>query len=135
MLATLGLEVGDVMTPEVFSVTDEATLGDAVDAMAVHRVHAVLVTGAQTGTPLGWVTTRGLLGLVQQDPGTPVTDAITEEARSIDPNATLRAAVYALALPGVGRLLVRSRGGGEPEGVITEYDLTVRAARLSRPEA
>ena len=120
------------MTPDVYSVTDEASLGDAIDAMADHRVHAILVVGKRTGTPLGWVTTRGLLGLVEADPATPVTDAITEEARSIEPTATLRAAVYALALPGVSRLLVRSRDGGEPEGVLTQYDLTVKAARLSR---
>jgi CBS domain-containing protein len=128
----LALEARDVMTPEVFSVTDEATLGDAIDAMADHRVHAILVVGARTGTPLGWVTTRGLLGLVDEDPDTPVADAITEEARSIEPHATLRAAIYALALPGVGRLLVRGRAGREPEGVLTEYDVTVRAPRLSR---
>ena len=135
MLATLALEVRDVMTPEVFSVTDDVTLGDAVDAMADHRVHAILVVGAQTRTALGWVTTCGVLGLVEKDSDTPVTEAITEEARSIEPTATLRAAVYALALPGVDRLLVRSRDGGDPEGVITEYDLAVKPAGLSRHPA
>jgi CBS domain-containing protein len=132
---TLALEAREVMTPDVFSVTDQATLRDAIDAMAEHRVHAILVVGTRTGTPLGWVTTRGLLGLVEADQDIPVTDAITEEARSIEPTATLRAAVYALALPGVSRLLVRSRDGEEPEGVLTQYDLTVKAPRLIRHPA
>jgi len=126
----LDRDVRDVMNPGVVTVDDDATLEQAVEAMAEHRIHAVLVVGAHTGTPLGWVNTRGLLGHVGSAPGTRVTDAITEEARVIDPTATVRAAIYALALPGVTRLLVGRRGSSKWEGVVTDYDLTVKAAQL-----
>jgi CBS domain-containing protein len=131
----LALEAQDVMTPGVVTVCDDATLGDAVDAMADHRIHAVLVVDRESGTPLGWITARGLLAKVGCDPGMAAGDAVDEQARSIEPDATLRAAIYALALPGVTRLLVRTRGEAVPAGVITDYDLTVRATRLSRRPA
>jgi CBS domain-containing protein len=134
----LELDVRDVMTTGVVTITDDSTLDQAVDAMAAHRIHAVLVVGARAGTPLGWITTRGLLGLLGIDGKTPTTEAITEEAKAIEPTASLRSAIYALSFPGVTRLLVRRRESTEPEGVVTDYDLTVRATRLAgfsrRPE-
>jgi CBS domain-containing protein len=135
MISDLNLEARDVMTEGVVTISDAGTLEEAMDAMAEHRIHAILVVGARSGTALGWVNTRGLLGFVGCDPATPVTEAITEQAKSIEPRATLRAAIYALALPGVTRLLVRSRANEEPEGVISDYDLTIRAARLNRLRA
>ena len=131
----LELDVRDVMTPGVVTVSDHATLDEAVDAMAAHRIHAVLVVGDRAGTALGWITTRGLLGLVGGEAETLATDAITERATAIEPNASVRSAIYALSLSGGTRLLVRHRQGDEVEGVISDYDLTVRATRLSRRPA
>ena len=131
----LELGVCDVMTPGVVTIADDATVDDAVDAMAAHRIHAVLVLGSRAGTALGWITTRGLLGLVGWDADTPATEAITERAMTIEPNASVRSAIYALALPGVTRLLVRHRQLDTVEGVITDFDLTVKATRLSRRPA
>jgi CBS domain-containing protein len=126
------------MTTGVVTVRDDATLDQAVDAMAAHRIHAVLVVGRRAGTPLGWVTTRGLLGLLGIEGQSPVTEAITEEAKAIEPTATLRSAICALAFPGVTRLLVRHRQSTKPVGVVTDYDLTVKAIQLAglsrRPE-
>ena len=128
----LELDVRDVMTTGVVTIPDDSTLDQAVDAMAEHRIHAVLVVGRRAGTALGWITTRGLLGLIGWDEQAAAPDAITEQATAIEPDASVRAAIYALGLPGVARLLVRSRSADEPEGVVTDYDLTVKAARLSR---
>jgi CBS domain-containing protein len=134
----LELDVRDVMTKGVVAIPDDATLDQAVDAMAAHRIHAVLVVRTRTGTPLGWITTRGLLGMLGADGRTPVTEAISEEPRAIEPTASLRAAIYALSFLGATRLLVRPRGTTQPEGVVTDYDLTIRATRLAgfsrRPE-
>jgi CBS domain-containing protein len=134
----LELDVRDVMTRGVVAIADDATLDEAVDAMAAHRIHAVLVVRKRTGTPLGWITTRGLLGMLGADGQTPVTAAISEEPKAIEPTASLRAAIYALSFLGVTRLLVRPRDAAEPEGVVTDYDLTIRATRLAgfsgRPE-
>jgi len=131
----LALQACDVMTPGVVTISDGATLDDAVDAMAGHRIHAVLVVGTHTGTPLGWITSRGLLGFVGRSGDTPATEAITEQVKAIEPTAPLRSAIYALALPGTTRLLVRRRDSPLAEGVITDYDLSVKAARLSRHQA
>jgi CBS domain-containing protein len=133
--SVLELGVCDVMTPGVVTISDDAKLDDAVDAMAAHRIHAVLVLGSRADTALGWITTRGLLGLVGWDANTPATEAITERATTIEPNASVRSAIYALALPGVTRLLVRHRQLDTVEGVITDFDLTVKATRLSRRPA
>lgn len=127
----LELDVRDVMTAGVVTIPDDATLDQAVDSMAAHRIHAVLVVGTLTGGALGWITTRGLLGMLGVDGRTLATDAITEEPKAIEPTASLRAAIYALSFPGVTRLLVRPRGSAEPEGVVTDYDLTVRATRVA----
>jgi CBS domain-containing protein len=51
---TLELEAREVMSPGVVTISDDATVDRAVEAMAVHRVHAILVVGGRTGTPLGW---------------------------------------------------------------------------------
>jgi CBS domain-containing protein len=82
----LELKVRHVMSPGVVTISDDAMVGDAVDAMALHRIHVILVVGGQTGTALGWVTTRGLLGFVGRDARTPVTDAITERVTAIEPS-------------------------------------------------
>ncbi len=122
------------MTPGVVSISDDATLGRAVEAIAAHRVHAVLVVGGRTGTPLGWITTRGLLGFVGADLMTPATEAITEQVSAIEPSASVRSAVYALSLPGVTRLLVRRRPQLAPEGVVTDFDLAVVVALIDEGE-
>jgi CBS domain-containing protein len=127
--------VRDVMTTRVVSVPDDAMLQEAIDLMGAEGIHGILVLGRRTGRPLGWITTRGLLGLLGIDEGTPVTEAITEEAKAIEPTASVRSAIYALSFPGMTRLLVRRRDEIEPEGVVTDYDLTVRATRLSRRPA
>ena len=57
-------EIGDFMTPGCVCISDDATVEEAAQALTAHRVHAVLVLGARNGTPLGWVTARGLLGWV-----------------------------------------------------------------------
>jgi CBS domain-containing protein len=128
----LELAVSEVMTPGVVTVADNTTVDDAVDALAAHWLHALLVVGSHTGTPLGWVTTRGLLGLIDGDPAMPVTEAITERVVGISPDASVRAAIYAISLAGVTRLLVRHSPADAAEGVISDFDLAVKARLLRR---
>ena len=128
----LELDVSEVMTADVVTVDEGATLEEAVEVMAAHRIHAVLVVGVRSGTALGWVTTRGLLAHVGSAAATRVNDAITEEAKAINPGASVRTAIYALSFPDVSRLLVRRRESAHWEGVVTEYDVTVGAIDLSR---
>ena len=123
-------EVRDFMTPGCVTISDDVTVEQAAEALAVHRVHAVLVVGAANGTPLGWVTARGLLGWLGRDCSLhSARDAITEHVTAIEPQASVRAAVYALSLGGTTRLLVRRRPHSLPEGVITDFDLAIAARR------
>jgi CBS domain-containing protein len=127
----LDREVADVMTPGCVVISEAASVAEAANAMAVHRVHAVLVVGARNGTPLGWVTHRGLLAWIGRgDRGLArASAAITEQVRAIPAHESLRTALYALSLSGTTRLLVRSRPNQMPEGVLSDFDLATAAGR------
>ena len=127
--ALLDREVAEFMTPGCVVISQAASVADAAKAMAVHRVHAVLVVGARNGTPLGWVTHRGLLGWVGRDRSLArASEAITEQVRAIPAHESLRTALYALSLSGTTRLLVRSRPNAMPEGVLSDFDLALATA-------
>ena len=53
----------------------------------------------------------------------------TEQVTAIPPTERVRTALYALSSAGTTRLLVRRRPHLLPEGVITDFDLAVAAAR------
>ena len=128
--ALLEREVAEFMTPGCLVISEAASVADAATAMAAHRVHAVLVVGARSGTPLGWVTHRGLLGWIGRDRSLArATEAITEQVRAIPAHESLRTALYALSLSGTTHLLVRSRPNQLPEGVLSDFDLAMAAGR------
>jgi len=118
------------MTPGCIVISEVASVADAAKAMAAHNVHAVLVVGARNGTPLGWVTHRGLLGWIGRDRSlVRATEAITEQVRAIPAHECVRTALYALSLSGTTRLLVRSRPNVMPVGVLSDFDLAKAAGR------
>lgn len=128
--ALLEREVADLMTPGCVVISQAASVADAAKAMAAHKVHAVLVVGGSNGTPLGWVTHRGLLGWVGRDRSVArASEAITEQVRAIPAHESVRTALYALSLSGTTRLLVRSKPNQLPEGVLSDFDLAVAAGR------
>lgn len=122
----LVVEARELMTPGVISVPEDASLSQVHRALDVHRVHALLVVGARSGQPVGWVTARGLLAWLDGDPSLATArDAVTEPAIAIEPSATGREAVAALNQGGVTRLLVQRHAEAMPEGVITDLDLVI----------
>jgi CBS domain-containing protein len=128
--ALLDREVAHFMTPGCVVISETASVADAAKAIAAHRVHAVLVVGGRNGTPLGWVTHRGLLGWIGRDRSLArATEAITEQVRAIPAHESLRTALYALSLSGTTRLLVRSKPNQMPEGVLSDFDLAMAAGR------
>jgi CBS domain-containing protein len=123
-------EVRDFMTPGCVCISDDTTVAEAAEALRRHRVHAVLVVGSVKGTPLGWVTARGLLNWIGRDRQlASARDAITEQVTAIDADEPVRTALYALSTAGTTRLLVRRRPHQLPEGVITDFDLAMAAGR------
>ncbi|HET8822718.1 MAG TPA: CBS domain-containing protein [Thermoleophilaceae bacterium] len=126
----LDREVAEFMTPGCVVISQAASVADAARAMAAHRVHAILVVGARNGTPLGWITHRGLLAWVGRDRSLArASEAITEQVRAIPAHESMRTALYALSLSGTTRLLVRSRPNALPEGVLSDFDLAMAAGR------
>lgn len=120
-----GLErlVRDVMTPGVVAIPDDASAAQAARALVAHHVHAVLVV-SDVGAPLGWVTAETLRhsrGLEHAHAS--AGSVVTEQVTGIEAEASVGAALYALSMPGVTRLVVRAKGHGFPVGVVTDIDL------------
>lgn len=121
--------VREIMRPGVITIAEDASLAQAYRAMTSHGVNSVLVVGARHGTPLGWVTARGLLDWVDRDPTlTRVHQAISEEPVAIHPSANVREAVAALSRPGVLQLMVTRRDDRTPQGVVSASDVIRLAA-------
>lgn len=120
----LELRVADLMTPGCVVISEAASVADAADTMARYRVHAVLVLGARNGTPLGWITHRGLMGWIGRDRNDArASEAITEQVCAISAEARIHTARHALSQAGTTRLLVRTRPDELPEGVLSDFDL------------
>ena len=113
-----------IMRSGVISMPEDASLRQAMRAMAAHAVHAVLIVGARDGTPLGWVTARGVLAWLTRDAAlAPAAIAITEPAVCIDPTASAVNVVRVLAETGAMHLLVAYQPDVPPQGVVGELDI------------
>lgn len=120
----LDTPVRDIMTPGVVSIAEDASLTQTLRAMSAHDLHAVLVIGSKDRAPLGWVTARGLLAWIGQDPGlVHARDAVTERAETIEPGASARDALRALSQPEITHLLVTRSTDAFPEGVVSAINL------------
>ena len=113
-----------IMRPGVISMPEDASLRQAMRAMAAHAVHAVLIVGARDGAALGWVTARGVLAWLTRDAAlAPAAIAITEPAVCIEPAASAADVVRLLAETGATHLLVAYHPGVPPQGVVGELDI------------
>jgi CBS domain-containing protein len=113
-----------IMRPGVISIPEDASLRQAMRAMAAHAVHAVLIVGARDATPLGWVTARGVLAWLTRDAAlAPAAIAITEPAVWIEPTASAAEVVRMLADTGATHMLVAYQPDVPPYGVVGELDI------------
>lgn len=58
------LQVRDILTPVVYSVTEDATVDEIASLMLQHHLHRVLVKCSDDGRAVGIITTSDLLGLL-----------------------------------------------------------------------
>lgn len=110
------------MTEDVVTVTTEATLRDAAERMTKERIGSVLVADP---------TARGILtetdavraGYRRNEPfsAIPVTDEMTPDVVTIDPEASLRSAVRTMTDDEIKRLPVVD--GIDLVGIVTVTDL------------
>ena len=125
--------VRDFMRPGVIAVSEDASLRQAERAMVRHGVHAILVLGRTSGRPLGWVTSRGMLGWINQDLGlVQAGRAVSETPTYIEPGATAQEAVQALSDVAVSHLLVARAPGETPQGVVSDLDVIALCTRERR---
>lgn len=123
----------DFMRPGVIAVSEDASLRQAERAMVRHGVHAILVLGRTTGRPVGWVTSRSMLGWISHDLGLVQTgQAVSETPTYIDPGATAHEAVKALSDSAVSHLLVTRAPGETPQGVVSDLDVIALCTRDHR---
>jgi signal-transduction protein with cAMP-binding, CBS, and nucleotidyltransferase domain len=122
--------VGEVMHHGLIALPATATLADVASTMSENKVHAVLITGTD-GSPLGWVTSRGILHNHPRDwsIADSAAAAITQPAASVAPTATLADAMTVFVATGATHILVGSSDGRAPIGVIADSDLVAFVAQ------
>ena len=126
----LDSHVRTIMRAGVILVPEDASVRQVQRALIEHGVHAILVVGTQTGLPVGWATTRGVLERALGDAALlPAVLAVTEPVETIQPNATAEDALRQMVERGAARLLVCRKPGAPPEGVLTDTDLIRLSAR------
>lgn len=120
----LSAPVTEVMHHGVVALSCKATLADTAAAMRDNKVHAVLISGSD-GSPLGWVTSRGILHNHARDWTTDssAADAITDPAASVAPTATVGDAMTVFVATGASHILVGASAAEPPLGVIADSDL------------
>jgi CBS domain-containing protein len=126
----LDTPISDVMHHGFIALPATATLVDAASKMRDNKVHAVLITGTD-GSPLGWVTSRGILHNHARDWTTAASaaDAITERAATVAPTATLTDALTVFVATGASHILVASDIAQAPIGVVADSDLVAFMAQ------
>jgi CBS domain-containing protein len=114
-------ECREVMCRDVVAVQSDASVSAVAQAFDENDVSAVIVVSSVTGKPVGWIRAGDL---ADRDADVmAAAESIGQTVIGIEPSASVRAARYALALPGITHLSVRDRGGDFPLGVITANEV------------
>jgi CBS domain-containing protein len=124
--------VADAMRHGVVSCFVDASLHEAARTMALHRVHALVVTNAD-GSLAGVLSDIGLLGGLL-DPGGPDNTAgevADREPATISSDDTVADAARLMRERGTSHLLVRDARSGRPSGMLSTLDV---AGMLAGPE-
>lgn len=133
------MHVADIMRTDLKTISADATVADAVAALALARVSAMPVLDRQ-GRAVGICTTRDVLLAESrcENPdarerlfeSTLVLEIMTPWPETIAPDADLRAAARTMLQHGVQRLFVSE--GGRLVGVVSQTDIVdaVAAARI-----
>lgn len=132
------LRVADVMNPGVISISDEATLAEAIEQLRGHRISALVVVD-HSGHMVGVISQTDLIRAFQEGNGAdvlsrPVSEYMTRDVISCAPHKSLQYAMQLLNDQKIHRLVVvETRDGGRfvtdrmmPVGILSQTDI-VRA--------
>jgi CBS domain-containing protein len=125
------MSVSDIMTEDLVTVSLGASLNEAVDRMLERRVGSVVVTDGDGAT--GIVTETDVLAAASYDrplADIPVSRARSESVVTIDPDASLEAAVERMHDYGIKKLVVGEEA--DPVGIVTLTDLVYHRYELAQ---
>ena len=117
-------QIQDIMTKQIHTVHNDATLREVARVMRDQQIGDVLVTN-RDGTLLGIVTDRDIV--VRADAAaksldtTPVSEACTDQLVSLSPSSSIDDAVQLMREHAIRRVPVVS--DGKPIGIVTIGDL------------
>jgi CBS domain-containing protein len=139
------LRVADVMNPHVISISDEATLSEAIELLRRNRITALVVVD-HSGHMVGVISQTDIVRAFQENAGAdvmgqPVSAYMTQDVISCAPHKSLNYAMRMLNDNKIHRLVVvETRDGGRfvtdrmmPVGILSQTDI-VRAL-IGRIEA
>lgn len=113
--------VSNAMTRELIGLVEDATLADAVDLMAKHKISCVIVTRDEK--PVGILTERDAAGLARTitDPSQVcIVDVMKTPVQTIDGTMPIPEAMKLMESSGIRRLVVVEKG--ILTGIVTRHD-------------
>ncbi len=133
------LHVADVMNPHVISISDEATLSDAIEQLRRNKISALVVVD-HSGHMVGLISQTDIVRALEQSKQAanvldrPVSEYMTRDVVSVAPHKSLAYAMRTLSDHHIHRLVVvQTRDGGRfvtdrmiPVGILSQTDI-VRA--------
>lgn len=119
------LRVKDVMTPQVRTLDQGASLSQVMEELSTGHLTAMLLTDGD-GQPAGVISTTGLILAYKHgvDPGTPVQEVMTKPVRSCNALHPLMEALHQMIFSDVHRLFVQNQAGEGISGVLSLSDVT-----------
>ena len=116
-------QVGDIAAREIATISEEATIQDAAQAMSKHRISSIIVTNG-SGEPAGIVTDRDLREKVvahAMGVAVPVRDIMSRPLIQVDAKDYCFEAILRMIKHNIHHILVMR--DGKVQGVLTNHDL------------
>jgi CBS domain-containing protein len=118
------------MHPGTLTCGADDSLQDVAAIMAAHHVHAVVITSANGGRPIGVVSDLDVAAAVAAGADCSAREAAATEALTVSADEPLPNAAHLMSEHGVSHLLVVDGASGYPLGVLSTLDIaTVYANR------
>jgi CBS domain-containing protein len=116
------------MHPGTLTCDTDDSLRDVAAIMAAHRIHAVVLTAANGGQPVGVVSDLDVATAVAAGADCSAHEAAGTEALTVSADEPVRTAAQMMSEHGVSHLLVVDGADGYPVGVLSTLDVATAYA-------
>lgn len=119
------IRVAEAMHMGVVSCSREASLAEAAELMAAHRIHCVVVRDGDDDSPWGILSDLDLAAMfaAAELDGKSAGESAATPVLMVSPDETLRRAAQLMAEHGTAHLVVVDPLSAEPVGVLSTLDL------------